>query len=717
MTNFYLINKSTWQDFTSKAKRLLGITSSITTSDLLSQMGEKTIYEIQLNEYIDGTLGGIVNYNGSEAIRGYAFYNFTHLESFSAPNTTSIGESAFKGCTALKNFYAPRALSMSSSFEAIMPMEECTLGLEIELGSKNTSTQLSFNSNTNIKMVSFPNATKINEKAFQNCNQLISAYFSSATSIGPYAFENCVNLQTITAPSITTIGSNAFKGCTPALKEISFLEVTELKNNVFHNCKGLEKVILPKCGTLGFSVFLSCTSLKEVNLGIANTGTRFSKFSSLEKVEMSNATVINQNAFLSCSNLIEASIPNANIVQSTAFANCSKLTKAIYPLASVVQTQGFYNCESLTEADLKNVTSVGQQAFENCVSLERINLSKCTTINMSAFKNCSKLNWSGIFGLNSVSTIWQNAFENCISLQFIDLSKCTTVYYQWPFSGCTNLQSLIFGINTTHQSLFQNYDITYIDLPNCSTVGQQTFLGCASLSFISLPKAQIIWQNAFEDCLSLENLILPICSFIYTNAFKNCTKLKTLTLLSDKVVTIYSDTFTSCDALSKIYVPSNLYESYQTHSLWSNYINKLERMGSMCTNKFEIKDQLRAQVCFTSNIEVRDTSLNHLSIGTNNDNTTYYIQGMYFPTPMYRDGTVMEYGPKAYYNIAGNNRFEGPKYIYDENNKKYIYSPDGCIMQLYYSDNDTDTIGTPVSDFSTNISEDLAQYYWWVKEI
>lgn len=714
MTNFYLINKSTWQDFTSKAKRLLGITNSITTSDLLSQMGEKTIYETQLEQYIDGTLGGTVNYNGSETIRGYAFYNFTHLESFSAPNTTSIGESAFKGCTALKNFYAPRALSMSSSFEAIMPMEECTLGLEIELGSKNTSTQLSFNANTNIKMVSFPNATKLNEKAFQNCNALISAYFSKATSIGPYAFENCVNLQTVTAPSVTTIGSNAFKACTPTLKEVSFPEVTELKNNVFHNCKSLEKVILPKCATLGSSVFLSCSSLKEVKLGVSNTGTRFSKFGSLEKVEMSNATIIKENAFFSCANLTEASIPNANIVQSTAFANCAKLTKANYPLVSAVQKQGFYKCTSLAEADLRIATQVGPQAFEDCSSLETINLSKCTLISTNAFSGCTKITQSGIFGLNDLTTLGQKAFENCTSLDFINLSKCTSTG-QWPFSGCSSLRSLIFGITTTNKSLFQNYDITYIDLPNCTTVGESTFLGCASLSFISLPKATVIQKNAFEDCLSLENLILPVCNNLSANAFKNCNKLKTLTLLSNQVVTVQSNTFTSCDALNKIYVPSDLYASYQEHSIWKNYT--LERMGSMCANKFEIKDQLRAQVCFTSNIETRDTSLNHLSIGTNNDTATYYIQGMYFPTPMYRNGTVMEYGPKAYYSIADNGRFEGPKYIYDENSKKYVYLPDGCIMQLYYSNNDTDTDGTPVLDFSTEISQDLAQYYWWVKEI
>ena len=144
MADIYLINKSTWKDFTDKAKKLLGITSSIKTSDLLFRMGEKTTYEKQLDQYIDGSLSGAINYNGTENIRDYAFYNFINLESFSAPKATSIGMSAFKGCTSLKNFYAPKAVSMSSSFEDIMPMEECFLGLEIDIGSSNTSTQLSF---------------------------------------------------------------------------------------------------------------------------------------------------------------------------------------------------------------------------------------------------------------------------------------------------------------------------------------------------------------------------------------------------------------------------------------------------------------------------------------------------------------------------------------------------------------------------------------------
>lgn len=717
MIDFYLINKSTWHDFTSNIKRLLGITTSITTNQLLTQMGEKTIFETQLDAYIDGTLSGVVNYAGSEAIRGYAFYNFTQLDEFNAPDAISIGQSAFKGCTSLKKFNAPRVLTMSSSFDEIMPMEECILGLEIELGSKNTDTQLSFYNNDAIKLVSFPNAKKINDKAFQNCGELVSAHFSSITSIGAYAFENCVKLESITAPSATTIGSNAFKGCTPILKEVSFPEVIELKNNVFHNCKELEKAILPKCTTIGSSAFLSCTKLKEVNLGVANTGTRFSKFENLIKVEMSNATTIKENAFVNCYNLLEASIPNANIVQSTAFANCSSLTKANYPLVSAVQKQGFYNCSTLSQVNLNEVNSIGPQAFENCYSLKSINLSKCTLISTNTFSSCSNLQWSGIFGLGNLSSIGTKAFENCTALDFVDIPKCANAG-SWPFSGCTNLKSLIFGITSTNKSLFFGYDqITYIDLPSCTVVGEGTFLGCASLSFISLPKVTTIYKNAFEDCLTLKNLLLPVCSNISANAFKNCTHLKTLTLLSNKVVTVQANAFTSCDSLNKIYVPSDLYESYKTHSVWKEYENKIERLGSYCANKFEIKDQQRAQACFTLPIEYRDKSLNQLSIGTNDDNKEYNIQGIFFPVPMYRNGVVVEYGPKAYYNITSNSYFEGPKYIYDEESNEYYYLPNGCIMNLYYANNDSDTEGTPIVDFGMEISENLADYYWWVREI
>ena len=89
---------------------------------------------------------------------------------------------------------------------------------------------------------------------------------------------------------------------------------------------------------------------------------------------------------------------------------------------------------------------------------------------------------------------------------------------------------------------------------------------------------------------------------------------------------------------------------------------------------------------------------------------------MYFPTPMYRNGVVVKYGPRAYYSIVNNNRFEGPKYVYDEENNKYYYLQDGCIMKLYYSNNDTDIEGTLVADFNMPITENLAQYYWWIKE-
>ena len=147
------------------------------------------------------------------------------------------------------------------------------------------------------------------------------------------------------------------------------------------------------------------------------------------------------------------------------------------------------------------------------------------------------------------------------------------------------------GVSIANKNLFYNYpNLNYIDLPNCTTINEQTFADCAALSFVSLPKVSIIYQNAFQNCLSLEKLILPNCSYIVANAFNNCPNLKTLTLLSDKLVEIQANTFMSCDAINKIYVPENLYESYKSHYIWKNYETQLEKLGSYCANKFEIND-------------------------------------------------------------------------------------------------------------------------------
>ena len=81
-----------------------------------------------------------------------------------------------------------------------------------------------FQNCTALKSVSAPKATTIETNAFENCTALTSVSLPAATSIGINAFYACTALTSVSLPAATTIETYAFSGCT-ALTSLTFGEV------------------------------------------------------------------------------------------------------------------------------------------------------------------------------------------------------------------------------------------------------------------------------------------------------------------------------------------------------------------------------------------------------------------------------------------------------------------------------------------------------------
>jgi hypothetical protein len=105
----------------------------------------------------------------------------------SLPAATTIGDSAFSGCTSLESVSLPAVITIPDNSSAF--------------------------SYSSLTSVSLPAATFIGSGAFYNCTSLESVSLPAATSIGGYAFYNCTSLSRInlgrTAP---TLGINIFVG-------------------------------------------------------------------------------------------------------------------------------------------------------------------------------------------------------------------------------------------------------------------------------------------------------------------------------------------------------------------------------------------------------------------------------------------------------------------------------------------------------------------------
>ena len=121
---------------------------------------------------------------------------------------------------------------------------------------------------TRLTSITIPDSvTSIGNRAFYNCTGLTSITIpDSVTSIGNSAFSYCTGLTSITIPdSVTSIGHYTFYNCT-GLTSITIPDsVTYIGYQTFYNCTGLTSITIPdSVTTIGDYAFYSCTSLATV---------------------------------------------------------------------------------------------------------------------------------------------------------------------------------------------------------------------------------------------------------------------------------------------------------------------------------------------------------------------------------------------------------------------------------------------------------------------
>ena len=85
----------------------------------------------------------------------------------------------------------------------------------------------------------------------------------SVTSIGNNAFYGCTGLTSVTIPnSVTSIGNNAFYGCSGLTSVTIGNSVTSIGSSAFSGCSGLTSVTIPGSVTsIGFEAFYGCSGL------------------------------------------------------------------------------------------------------------------------------------------------------------------------------------------------------------------------------------------------------------------------------------------------------------------------------------------------------------------------------------------------------------------------------------------------------------------------
>ena len=515
----------------------------------------------------------------------------SNISSLSIPaGVTSIGNSAFRGCSSLTSVTIPAGVTSIENY--------------------------AFSRCSSLISVIIPDSvTSIGYYAFENCTSLTSVIIpDSVTSIEGRAFSGCSSLKLVTIPdSVTSIGYYAFRDCS---KLTIYSEATNKPSGwdydwnysdryVVWNCKFGETsdgiLWLKTSNEVGILRYSGCTTNLTVPAtidGSTVTGIwsgAFSHCTSLTSVtfaERSHCTFIGYYAFYGCSSLTSVTIPaSVTSIGDAAFYDCSSLTSITIP-ASVtsIGNDAFAYCSSLTSVTIPTgVTSIGDGAFYNCSKLTSVHITDLAAWCGISFGDSSAnplyyaknlyLNGTLVTDLvipSSVTSIRDYAFYYCTSLTSVSIgNRVTSIGYR-AFYGCTSLTSVSIGNRVTSIRGYAFYNcskLTSVTIGDSVTsIGDYAFYHCTSLTSVTIPASVTsIGGGAFGGCTSLTSVTIPasVTSIGY-EAFKGCSSLTSVTIPAS-VTSIGNYAFSGCSSLT-IYC-----EAVAKPSGWSSSWNYSDR--------------------------------------------------------------------------------------------------------------------------------------------
>lgn len=180
--------------------------------------------------------------------------------------------------------------------------------------------------------------------------------------------------------------------------------------------------------------------------------------STLQSINLPQATKIGYNAFNKCTGLTSLDLPKVTEIGNRAFAGCTGLTSINLPQVTKIGYSTLQGCTGLTSIDLSQATEIGNKAFSQCTALTSIDLPQATDIGEEAFQNCTVL---ASIGLPKVTKIGIAAFDRCGKLASIYLPQVTDIGED-AFYSCPELKSIVLsGINTENSFALPTCDTTY----------------------------------------------------------------------------------------------------------------------------------------------------------------------------------------------------------------------------------------------------------------
>lgn len=421
------------------------------------------------------------------------------------------------------------------------------------------------------------------------------------TKIKESVFEN-KNIQgvVINAENVS-IGDSAFKNT--KLTEFDFSRVEQIGNSAFETTKLSEIVLFSGLESLGESAFRDCKNLT--------------------KIDFSNAEIDIQNeAFSACDNLTEIkNAKNILTIGEKAFAECRRLQNTSFlndsTKLTLIGNNAFLNCVNIVSAKIPESVLEIYVPFEGCSNVSEIIISRTYVEFFNGSDNL--LNHIGnigssvkkvIFEGNSVSRIIENYFDGFVELESFVMCDSITHIEKFAFRQCSKLSNVVFSnnidlddftylafyntkyLNDMNEPLIYNNSILYVpqnivseySIPNGVTkINPQAFAYRENLTKVTIPSTvEEISYSAFEGCKNLTTVVFsenPNITKIDTLTFAFCEKLNNvnlvnLTNLTELGIESFKDT-----GFTKFMLPASVVE-IKTGALAGIDLSEFEVIGT-----------------------------------------------------------------------------------------------------------------------------------------
>lgn len=536
------------------------------------------------------SLESIVLPSGITTIPSYMFYECNALKSITIPDTvTSIGSSAFRKCTSLTSVTIPENVKDIGvyAFMGCESLENLTIPDNVE-----TIESGAFEDCTSLKTVNLgKGVNNIEDAIIKDCDSLEAIYVSEAnpsyssdengvlfnkdkTKLIRYPENNSKTSYTV-PDGVKTIGSKAFYDCGNLESIILPESVITISTDVFYHCVALESIIIPKNVTsIATDTFSHCESLTGIYVDESNTAYSSDEYGVLFN---KNKTQLIRYPEGRISETYE--IPKTVTSLATrSFRLCRGPEKITIPDHVTSLGNSVFNYNSgLKHVVIGNgIRSINYEDFNYCWALETMVLpSSVTFIDRFAVIYCDKLTdvyyagsqeqWEAI-DIRPYNELFNKTIHyNCVVLDTVNGTCGNSL--TWTFNPKNN-ELIISGTGkmTDYSSTSLppwdafKLQITKLTVQSgVTTIGNDTFVGCANIEEVTLPETLVkIGNSAFRDCTSLKEIAIPdsVTSLGYYS-FYGCTGFEEIAV-GDGVKTIGNHAFRMCSNLKTVTLPVSL---------------------------------------------------------------------------------------------------------------------------------------------------------------